>query len=208
MLKRLTFMGFIFLLSVVISGCGSDNTGGQSSEPEEKQKQIEKEKLQKKDKEEKEESEEKKENKVTIEKGETIVIDDFCEFTLVDTKFSKIITPPNPDSVYSYYETKEPGTTYLDTVIIIKSLLTSGKPAEEFASVDIIYNEKYEYTTFSAIEENGGSDFTYTSITPVEPLKSGTLHFIAELPEEVVDAREPLGVIVTINNEKYHYRIR
>lgn len=51
--------------------------------------------------------------------------------------------------------------------ISIKSLLESGKSADEFASVTIKYDGKYEYNTFSTIEENGGADFSYTNITSI-----------------------------------------
>lgn len=163
--------------------------------------QAESERMSERDKEENEDS-------IFIETGQNVVIDDYCEFVITSTTFSKKIMPPRPDSFYSYYEAKEPKTTYLDVVIDIKSLLTTGKIADEFATVKIVYNDKYEYSTFSTIEEDNGSDFTYTNITSIEPLKRGILHFLAEVPEEVESGDESVIAIVTIYNQNYKYTIR
>ncbi|AFS79207.1 hypothetical protein Curi_c22040 [Gottschalkia acidurici 9a] len=149
------------------------------------------------------------EPKVTvIEKGQTITVDDFCEFVINDIKFGKTINPPNPASFYTYYEAKEPNTTYLDTVINIKSLLTSGRSADEFMSVEVIYNDKYKYSTFSTIEEDNGGSFTYTNITSIEPLKNGTLHFLAEVPDEVEQSNGKLALKINVNNQEYQCNIR
>lgn len=145
---------------------------------------------------------------LVAKKGQVVVIDDFCELSIDGIKFAKKIIPPNPSGYYSYYEAKDEGTTYIDLIITVKSLLTTGKRAEDFASVKIIYNDKYEYKSFSIIEERGGSDFTYTSITPIEPLKKGTLHFLATIPDEVVDGTEPIIAIITIDDKEIHYKIR
>lgn len=143
-----------------------------------------------------------------IEKGQSILIDDYCEFIIVDTVFAKKILPPTPGSFYTYYEVKEVDTTYLDIIVDIKSLLTTGKTADEFATVKVIYNDKYEYSTFSTIEDGGGSDFTYTNITLIEPLKNGTLHFLAEVPESVASGTEPIKAIITIGKQEYKHNIR
>lgn len=144
----------------------------------------------------------------TIGKDETVTIPDFAELTVVRHQFSKTIKPSKPDSFYTYYEAKEPGTTYLAFTIRIKSLLTSGRTADEFADVYVKYDEKYDYRTFSTIEEQGGADFTYTNITSIEPLKTRTLVFLAEVPEEIEKDDKPLKALVSADGKSYEYLIR
>lgn len=143
-----------------------------------------------------------------IQIGETIVVDDYAEMTVKNNVFGKVINPPNPGSFYSYYENKESDQIYFDTTIAIKSLLTSKKSSDEFVSVKIIYDDKYEYTSFATIEDKGGSDFTYPNITAIEPLQTGVLHFLASLPTEVESDSKPLKAIVTINGMEYEQIIR
>ncbi|MBG9793739.1 phage lipoprotein [Paenibacillus dendritiformis] len=143
-----------------------------------------------------------------IEAKKPLEIADFAELTIQGAKFANKITPPNPDSFYSYYEVKDASNTYFDTVIKVKSLLTEGKSADEFVSVKVVYDNKYEYNAFSTIEDKGGADFTYTNITSIEPLKTGTLHFIAEVPAEVAKDKKPIQVVVSVNGEDYTYTYR
>ncbi|WP_240765101.1 hypothetical protein [Paenibacillus dendritiformis] len=143
-----------------------------------------------------------------IEAKKPLEIADFAELTIQGAKFANKIAPPNPDSFYSYYEVKDASNTYFDTVIKVKSLLTEGKSADEFVSVKVIYDNKYEYNAFSTIEDKGGADFTYTNITSIEPLKTGTLHFIAEVPAEVAKDKKPIQVIISSNGEDYTYTYR
>lgn len=199
---------YLFTLCLFLVGCGSGETGDLSSGADNQNDKIKSEPERAEPEKQSEKPEKPKDEKVLIEKGETVVIEDFSEFTLTDTKFGKKIEPPNPSSFYTYYEAKEEGTTYLDIIITVKSLLTSGKSADEFVSVKVMFNDKYEYRTFSTIEKDGGGDFTYTNITSIEPLKNGTLHFLAEVPEEVESGTEPLDVELTINGKEYTYKIR
>ena len=204
----------LLALSLALAGCSAepineDSTNKAEVESEQvvsKQAVKKEEKMQETNEEEK--TKEPKKEAIPIKKGETYTVEDFAEVTLVNTIFSKTIEPPNPDSYYTYYEAKEEGTTYLDTTIVLKSLLTSGRSADEFAQVEILFDDKYEYRTFATIEERGGSDFTYTSITAIEPLKNGTLHFLAEVPEEVANGSEPLVVTITLNGQSFEYHIR
>jgi len=190
----------LLALSLALAGCSAEPVNEDSAN----EAGVEKEQVVKKE----EKPKEAKKEAIPIEKGETYTVEDFAEVTLVDTTFSKKIEPPNPDSFYTYYEAKEEGTTYLDTTIVLKSLLTSGRSADEFAQVEIVFNDKYEYRTFATIEDRGGSDFTYTNITSIEPLKNGTLHFLAEVPEELANGSEPLVVTITVNGQSFEHRIR
>lgn len=144
----------------------------------------------------------------TIEANKAIKVGDFAEFTVTGAKFGTKIVPPKPDRFYTYYEVKDQANTYFDVVVKVKSLLTIGKGSDEFVSVKVVYDDKYEYDPFSAIEEKGGGDFTYTMITKIEPLKTGTLHFISEVPAEIAKDKKPIKVLITCNGEEYTYKYR
>lgn len=144
-------------------------------------------------------------NKV-IEVNKAKEIADFAELTIKGAKLATKIETPKPNSFFSYYEVKDASNTYFDVVIKVKSLLTVGKSADDFVSVKVMYDDKYEYNAFSVIEKDGGGDFTYTNITRIEPLKAGTLHFLAEVPVEVAKDKKPIKVIISCNGEEYTYR--
>lgn len=144
----------------------------------------------------------------TLEANKAVTVDKYAEVTLLGSKFKKKVTPPNPDSFYTYYEVKENENIYLDTVIKVKSLLTIGKSADEFLSVDVLYDGQYEYGTFSTIEDRGGADFTYTNITRIEPLKSGVIHFLAEVPEDISKDDKPVMIKVKIEDQEYTFQVK
>ncbi|WNS41993.1 bZIP transcription factor [Paenibacillus sp. MMS20-IR301] len=143
-----------------------------------------------------------------IVKGTPLVVEGIGEYTITSTSFGKKIMPSNPGSFYTYYEAKEPGTTYLAITLKVKNLGGEAVDADAIADVEVKYDNKYEYSTFSALEENGGEDFTYTSISEIEPLKNGTLVFLAEVPDEVETGGKPLYASVKIEGETYRYNIR
>ncbi len=135
--------------------------------------------------------------------GQTIIIPDIVEFTINRAYFSKKIIPPTPGSFYTYYEAKEPGTTYLDIVVIYKNLQATIVDADELGRLKLIYREKYEYNSFPIIEEGNGSNFGYANITPVNPLQLGTVHYLVEVPDEVETTLDSRQIIITVNGEEY-----
>lgn len=143
-----------------------------------------------------------------ISLGQTIIENNICELTLDKVEFASVVKPPRPDSFYTYYETKNPNTTYVHVITKIKNLQTTGKKADSFARVKIIYNGKYEYTSFSTIEERGGNDFTYTNITYIDPLTYGVVHFLAEVPNEVRDGTNQIDVVIIVNGVEHKYKFR
>lgn len=145
---------------------------------------------------------------ITATLGETFIAEDFAEMTIKQNNFTATVEPPNPAGYFTYYENKEAGQIYLDTVISIKSLLTSQQTADQFLTVEIIYDNKYEYITFSTIEKDGGSDLDFPSITQVVPLQTADIHYVALLPEEAETDGKPLKAIITVNGEKYEQVIR
>ncbi len=143
-----------------------------------------------------------------IVKGQPLTIGGIAEYTITKTSFAKKVIPSKPGSFYTYYEAKEPGTTYLAITLKVKNLGGEGKAADSFAEMQVKYDNQYEYKTFSTLEKNGGEDFTYTNISDVEPLKNGTLVYLAEVPDEVQTGDKPLYAEVKIEGQTYRYTIR
>lgn len=200
-------LSLLLLVSILLVACGqSDKNSSSDNSPKESDgKNVEEEV---KSSENKEENEPEVEEVLAITKGNALVIDDYAEITINYNVFGKQISPPNPSSMYTYYKNEEEGEVYLDTSISVKSLLTTGQSSDEFVDVKIIYDEKYEYKTFSTIEDRGGEDFTFTNITSIEPLKTGTLHFLASVPEQVEKDGKPLKAIITVKGQTYEQIIR
>ncbi|WP_083677846.1 bZIP transcription factor [Paenibacillus sp. FSL R7-0337] len=143
-----------------------------------------------------------------IVKGTPLRIDDTGEYTITKTSFSKIVYPSNPGSYYTYYEAKEPGTTYLAITLKVKNLAGQAINAGGVADVEVTYDNKYVYSTFATMEKNGGEEFTYTNISTIGPLKYGTLVFLAEVPDEVKSSGKPLYADFEIEGETYRYTIK
>lgn len=200
-------LSLLLLVSILLVACGqSDKNSSSDNSPKESDgKNVEEEV---KSSENKEENEPEVEEVLAITKGNALVIEDYAEITINNNVFGKQISPPNPSSMYTYYKNEEEGEVYLDTSISVKSLLTTGQSSDEFVDVKIIYDEKYEYKTFSTIEDRGGEDFTFTNITSIEPLKTGTLHFLASVPEQVEKDGKPLKAIITVKGQTYEQIIR
>ncbi|WP_242954825.1 hypothetical protein [Clostridium massiliodielmoense] len=199
-LKKLICIILSTIFIITLSGCNGKTDAQTSNNSEKKVQEIKTE--------DKNEVQQEEPKFKTIVKGTVNKIENYCQFTINDVKFGKKIIPPKPSGVYTYYEAKEPGTTYLDTVVNIKSLLKEGELADRFLKVEVIYDNKYTYSTFSTIEENGGDNFTYTNIKSLEPLKSGNVHFIAEVPEEVSTNTKSVVIVISTNNEELRYNFR
>ena len=151
---------------------------------------------------------EKPSKKVTnIVLNETLTKEDVYEVTVVGFDFGKKIMPPNPPSYYTYYEAKEDGHQYLDLKIDYKNLDATGISADEIASAKIKYAGKYEYTSFSVIEDSDG-DFTYSNITNVAPLTVGKMHYLFDVPDEVVDSMESIVATIVVKGDTYEFVIR
>ncbi|MGZ9585164.1 bZIP transcription factor [Paenibacillus marinisediminis] len=151
---------------------------------------------------------EQKDEKLAMNKNEALIIDGVAEYTITNTKFGKKVEPSKPGSFYTYYESKEADSTYLAITIEVKNLGSSGTRADSFLDCKIKYDDKYEYSMFSTIEDRGGEDFTYTNITSIEPLKKGTLIFLAEVPKEVETSDKSITALLTIEGKEYQYKIR
>lgn len=129
------------------------------------------------------------------------------EMTVVDYEFAKKILPPNTSSYYTYYEAKEDGHQYLDIKLNYKNLDYTDITADEVGSIKIKFANKYEYTSFSIIEDSDG-DFTYSNITSIAPLTTGKLHYLFDIPDEVANSSEPIVAYITIGKDMYELAIR
>lgn len=154
----------------------------------------------------------KKENKPTkkttsIALDQTVIQEDVYEVTVIGYDFGKKIMPSNPPSYYTYYEAKEEGHQYLDLKLNYKNLEATGIDADTVASAKLKYAGKYEYTSFSVIEDSDG-DFTYSNITDISPLTVGKMHYLFDIPDEVADGTEPLVATITVKGNTYEFVIR
>ncbi len=139
--------------------------------------------------------------------GEAVSIADICEFYIEYIDITKKVMPKNPSGLYSYYSA-ENGKIYIDICVSYKNLEAYGVDADEIASGKLIYADKYEYSGFSTMEEDNRRDFTYTSITDIDPLSTEYLHYLFEVPEEVGKSEQSIIVKFTIKGERYKIVVR
>jgi hypothetical protein len=130
-----------------------------------------------------------------------------CEFALEFVNIEQKILPPNLGNVYSYYEAED-GKVYVDFCIAYKNTDTSDIDADEILSAKLMYDDKYEYSGFSIIEEENRSDFTYSNITSISPLCTEYLHYLFEVPEEVKTSGKSIEITFTIDEVTYTYSVR
>lgn len=143
----------------------------------------------------------------TLAENDTQTLENVAEFCLEYSAIATKISPPSPDSYYTYYEA-EKGKTYVDICFAYKNLETSAIDADEIISGTLYYGEKYAYSGFSIIEEDNRRNFTYTSITDVKPLATEYIHYLFEVPEEVGTSTNPISILITIDGNSYTYILR
>ena len=64
-----------------------------------------------------------KEEEITLQ--DKITIDNFCEFNISSSSFSKNIEPTNPTGYYTYLEGKDETQKYFELTVNVKNLSTS-----------------------------------------------------------------------------------
>lgn len=146
-------------------------------------------------------------NATPIAVGETITIEDACEFYIDYTDITDEVYPPSVGSWYTYY-TAEDGKLYVDLCVAYKNLDTSDQAADEAMNATLIYGGKYKYDGFSIIEEESRSDFTYSNITSIAPLSTEYLHYLFAVPEEIGDSEGALSIILNIEGNQYSVVVR
>ena len=128
-----------------------------------------------------------------ITEGETIKIDDVCEFS-INMDFTK-----KPEH---YYEA-EIGKTYMDVRIAYKNLTDEDVWAENIVDGKLIYAGKYEYDGFTRSEEDDGNSLTYTYNRTVEPLQTEYIHYFFRVPEEIQDSDAAIELNISVCDNDY-----
>ncbi len=139
--------------------------------------------------------------------GDTLKESEKYEASIDFVKITDKVTPPYPDSFYTYYQADE-GQVYIDFCIAYKNLTHSSVKASDVLSGKATYAGKYEYTGFSVIEENSREDFTYSNITNIAPLTTEYLHYLIKVPEEVGTSSDSLEIRFSIQGNEYTYSYR
>jgi len=114
-----------------------------------------------------------------------VIADDTIELTIDDVYFANSLYPPKMSGYYHYYEA-ESGKTYLIVKVTATNLKGNDMKYDSIAGVSCTYREKYNYTSFCALEKDGGTDLNgYPSQYAIAPLDKGTCYYLMEVPETV-----------------------
>lgn len=147
-----------------------------------------------------------KQNEILIQ-DTPVVESEKYELTFKGSEFSKKVEPPVLTTLYTYYEAKQEGHSYLVIKLDYKNLQATDVTADDVATVKVKYNDKYEYSSFPIIVDKDG-DFTYANITNISPLTVGQMYYLCDLPDEVVNATEPIIAYVQLGSKTYEINIR
>lgn len=140
--------------------------------------------------------------------AEDVVTGKDWEFKIKDIVFSQRINPPSTPSFYTYYQVKDTNNTYLCITLDVKNLSELDLSASNFATVKVKYDNKYTYSSFSAIPDKV-LGFTYTNITNIKPLTSDTLYFLSEMPKNIADeTNTPIQIEIKCEDKTYIYNYR
>ncbi len=126
--------------------------------------------------------------------GDTLVSEEYAEITINSVEYLNILNPSNPDGYYNYYEVKDSNNIYLVLDVTVKNLKANSLDADRVMRVEGIYDDKYMYDGFSVIEEDDGSDFSYTNMTNIEPLKTARMYYLIDMPKEVQEGKVELKI--------------
>lgn len=140
--------------------------------------------------------------------NQAVTISGVCTFSVTSAKFTTKVIPSQPSEFYTYYQVKDTNDTYIDIVLKYKNLFSSAKQADEVGDVKVKYDNQYDYSSFSAVEEKGGGDLAYSNITSIDPLTTSTLHYICEVPKEVQSSGKSVVATITINSQSYQLKIK
>ncbi|MGE7111971.1 hypothetical protein [Lysinibacillus sp. NPDC047702] len=143
-----------------------------------------------------------------------IVVQDHIEFTIQSNNFGKIINPSNSGPTSNYLINNNNGEIYLDILVTVRNISpTELSEADDFMSIEIIYDEREEFNSFTSferesferVEENKFSGLNNSSI---EPLETRVVHFLTSVPASIEKDGKLLKAVITANGENYEYVIR
>lgn len=142
-----------------------------------------------------------------ISVGDSISIDGVCDFTVDYVDITTDVKPKNPQQVYMHYEA-ENGKAYVDFCVAYTNRKSNDVTADKTISGTMSYASQYTYSGFSIIEENDRGNFTYTNITSIAPLTTEYLHYLFEVPEEVMTSADPIELKMQIGGDDYKVIVR
>jgi hypothetical protein len=143
-----------------------------------------------------------------IEMGASYTIPDLCTFTVNFVELKKELLPPNKDGVYTYYP-EEDGKTYVDVSVSVENLRETGRAVDDFGTMKVICDGKYEYDSQSTLESSNGSSFTPASISEIDPLTVETIHYFASIPNKVAeDESMTISIELTMLGNNYTLSVR
>lgn len=146
---------------------------------------------------------ESKVKKVNI--GDTITDKDTISLTIDSIEFKNTLYPPRASGYYHYYEAAS-GKTYLIVKMTVANLKGTDMKYDSIAGVSCVYNEKYNYSFSTVLEEDGGQDLNgYPSQYAISPLDKGVVYYLAEVPTQV--ANGPVEITFYIAGNYYSFSI-
>lgn len=151
-----------------------------------------------------------------IKSGQKYINKDQVEFTIKDKNIAEKISAPNVKVSYNYwgeaysenryYTAKNENNRLVYVNTNIKNIFNKEANIKELIQAKIIYNEKYEFDCFTAKLTKDKSDFT-TNID-LMPLQSEDIYFIAEMPKDFVNTKNPINLELLVGNNKYVMKLR
>jgi len=139
--------------------------------------------------------------------GQEITVNRICTFTFKSAEYTLRVDPPDPGYAYASFICDDDGMIYYDLIITVKNESTSKLAARDFLTVIVLYDNTYEYSSFSVCEDDAGHDF-HASSQIVNPLQTVKLHFIAEVPIGIADDNKPVAVIVECSGNYFVFSMK
>ena len=142
--------------------------------------------------------------------GDILTKDNSYEMNFKKKDFVTELKPPKIRdwSIYNYYKPKDNDNLYINTIIDIKNLETSEIDAKDLIqSIKAIYDKKYEYEGFVAMELADGSDFEESSYK-IKPLQTRKIHILVEVPKVAKSDDKPVDLTFDILDKTYILNIK
>ena len=122
-------------------------------------------------------------------------------------RVSSEVKAPNASDFYSYYAADE-GMVYVDLCIVYKNLGKKEVDAEDvITKAKLEYYDKYEYDGFDAVEVDSRSDLDYPENVDIAPLAKAYIHYVFEVPTEVIEGRGGVVITFTVAKSNFLYEV-
>lgn len=151
-----------------------------------------------------------------IKLGQKYVNKNKLEFTVKDKNITEKISAPVVKVRYDYwgyaysenkyYTAKDGNNRLIYANVNVKSLFNKKADLNNLIQAKVIYNEKYEFDCFTTKLTKEKNDFT-TNID-LMPLQSEDVYFIAEMPKDFVNTKNPINLELLVGNNKYVMKLK